>query len=235
MPKDLLGHLIYGEPVGRIVRRVEPVVTEGLTQLHNVYQDEQSEFIRSLDPLFRPVDMATAPDGSLYIVDMYRGIIQQGNWVQEGTFLRAKVKQYQLDKVAGNGRIWRLTYDGIERDTRMPRMHEETPQQLVEHLLHPNGWWRDTAQQLLVLAQDTSVVPALQDLARTSGNQLGRIHALWTLEGLRALDTRLVRTLFQDEDPRIRAHALRASESLYKAGETSLWFGLSGTHRGCHL
>ena len=222
LPEDLKGHLIYGEPVGRIVRRVEPVVTDGLTQLHNVYQEEQSEFIRSLDPLFRPVDMATAPDGSLYIVDMYRGIIQQGNWVQEGTFLRAKVKQYQLDKVVGHGRIWRLTYDGIERDTRMPRMHEETPAQLVNHLLHPNGWWRDTAQQLLVLAQDKSVVPSLEDIVRTSGNQLGRIHALWTLEGLQALDVALIQTLFQDEDPRMRTHALRASESLYKAGETSL-------------
>ena len=222
LPEDLIGHLIYGEPVGRIVRRIEPVVTEGLTQLHNVYQEEQSEFVRSLDPLFRPVDMATAPDGSLYIVDMYRGIIQQGNWVQEGTFLRAKVKQYDLDKVVGHGRIWRITYEGIERDNRQPRMFEETPEQLVNHLLHPNGWWRDTAQQLLVLAQDKSVTPLLEAMVQHSDNLFGRFHALWTLEGLHALKPALVRDLFNDHDSKMRIQALRASESLYKTGETSL-------------
>ena len=68
-----------------------------------------------------------------------------------------------------------------------PRMNDETPAQLVAHLEHPNGWWRDTAQKLLVLRQDKSVVPALQTLARSSRNPLARIHALWTLEGLDAI------------------------------------------------
>ena len=60
----------------------------------------------------------------------------------------------------------------------------------MKHLEHANGWWRDTAQKLLVLKQDKSVVPALADVARSGGNQLARIHALWTLEGLGALDRR---------------------------------------------
>ncbi len=50
--------------------------TEGLTQLRNAYPG--SEFILSTDPLFRPVNMRTAPDGTVYIADMYRGIIQEG-------------------------------------------------------------------------------------------------------------------------------------------------------------
>ncbi|MEZ4703586.1 MAG: hypothetical protein R2834_24860, partial [Rhodothermales bacterium] len=103
LPADLVGHYFYGEPVARIVRRVEPVVTEGLTRLHNVYQADSSEFIRSTDPLFRPVDLATAPDGTLYITDMYRGIIQEGNWTRKGSFLRAKIEQYSLDKNIGHG------------------------------------------------------------------------------------------------------------------------------------
>ena len=52
----------------------------------------------------------------------------------------------------------------MERDRTQPRMLNETPAQLVAHLSHPNGWWRDTAQQLLVLKQDKSVVPALQQM-----------------------------------------------------------------------
>ena len=63
-------------------------------------------------------------------------------------------------------------------------MLNETPAQLVAHLSHQNGWWRDTAQQLLVQRQDKSVVPALQNLVRTSDNLVARFHALWTLEGL---------------------------------------------------
>ena len=114
LPKDLIGDYLHGEIVARIVRRLRPVKTEGLTQLQNVYP--RSEFIRSLDPLFRPADTTTGPDGTIYIADMYRGIIEGAEWAKQGTYLREKIKQYQLDKVTGHGRIWRLTYDGIPRD-----------------------------------------------------------------------------------------------------------------------
>ena len=222
LPKSLEGQYFYGEPVARIVRQVDPVVTEGLTTLHNVYQDQKSEFLRSSDPLFRPVDMATAPDGTLYIVDMYHGIIQEGQWTQKGTYLRTKIEQFQLDKVIGLGRIWRITYDGMERDRDKPNMLEETPAQLVKHLEHPNGWWRDKAQQLIVLHKDKSVVPQLESIVLKSDNLLGRFHALWSLEGLDALDPNLIQELFKDPEPRMRIQALRASESVYKAGNKSL-------------
>ena len=220
LPKDLIGDYFYGEVVARIVRRLRPVKTEGLTQLQNVYP--LGEFIRSTDPLFRPVDVTTAPDGTLYITDMYRGIIQESQWSGPGTYLRQRIDQYGLDKIVKRGRIWRLTYEGMGRRTEPPRMLSETAAQLVAHLSDANGWWRDTAQQLLVLKQDTSAVPALQKLARSSGDQLGRIHALWTLEGLDALDAALVRQLLGDKDPQIRIQAIRASETLYKRGDKTL-------------
>jgi mono/diheme cytochrome c family protein len=220
LPKDLVGDYFYGETVARIVRRLRPVKTEGLTQLRNVYP--LSEFIRSTDPLFRPVDMTTAPDGTMYITDMYRGIIQESQWSGPGTYLRRRIDQYGLDKVVRHGRVWRLTYEGMARDTRQPRMHSESSQQLVAHFNHPNGWWRDTAQQLLVLRQDKSVVASLRTMARSSINQLARIHALWTLEGLGALEATLVRELMKSPDAQIRQAAIRASETLYKAGDRSL-------------
>ena len=219
LPADLLGDLIYGEPVGRVVRRAKPVVADGLTQLRNAYT--WNEFIKSTDPLFRPVDMATAPDGTLYVVDMYRGIIQEATWSGPGTYLRARIDQYALDKVVRKGRVWRVTYEGRDRDRTPPRMLNETPAQLVSHLSHPNGWWRDTAQQLLVLKQNKSVVPALQHIVRMSKNALARAHALWTLEGLGALDAALVRQLMKDPTPKMRIHAIRVSESLYKGGDRS--------------
>jgi mono/diheme cytochrome c family protein len=227
LPEDLVGDYLYGEPVGRIVRRIRAEKKDGLTFLRNVYPN--NEFIKSMDPLFRPVDITTAPDGTVYITDMYHGVIQVGNFVGPGTYLRARVQQYDLDKVIHKGRIWRLVYDGVKpdrsdalrRDRIVPRMNNETPLQLVRHLSHPNGWWRDTAQQLLVLRQGKSVVPALTRIVQTSTNLLARFHAMWTLEGLGSLKPVLVRQMMEDSEPRMRVQALRASETLYKAGDRS--------------
>ena len=126
-----------------------------------------------------------------------------------------------MDKVIGLGRIWRITHDSMERDKNQPNMLEETPAQLVKHLEHPNGWWRDQAQQLIVLSQDKSVVPQLEKMVKQSDNLLARFHALWSLEGLDSLKPNMVKELLNDPDPRMRVQALRVSETLYKAGNKS--------------
>ena len=94
-----LGDYFYGEVVARSVRRFRVVKEDGLTQLRNAYP--RQEFIRSLDPLFRPVGIANAPDGTLYIADMYHGIIQESNWTRPGSYLRRKIEQYQLGSILG--------------------------------------------------------------------------------------------------------------------------------------
>jgi mono/diheme cytochrome c family protein/glucose/arabinose dehydrogenase len=218
LPLDLRGDFLIGEPVGRLIRRAKVENHDGLTYLKNAY--DHNEFLRSTDPYFRPVNMTTGPDGCLYIVDMYRGIIQEGNWVREGSYLRTVVKQYGLQNNVGHGRIWRLVHKDFTPGPQ-PHLLDETPAQLVTYLDHPNGWWRDTAQMLLVLKQDKSVVPALVQLVRQSKEPLGRLHALWTLEGLDALDPALVREQLKDADPNMRIAAIRVSESLYKKGDKS--------------
>jgi mono/diheme cytochrome c family protein/glucose/arabinose dehydrogenase len=217
LPADMIGDLLFNEPVGRIVRRAKVVERDGLVQLQNAYP--KSEFIRSTDPLFRPVSIHNAPDGTLYVVDLYTGIIQDAQFV--GPYLRQKVQQYGLDRQHNWGRIWRISHESMAPDFTRPQMYTATPAQLAAHLEHASGWWRDTAQKLLVLRRDVSVEPALRTMARTSASQLGRIHALWTLEGLGRLDAALVRELMKDGDPKIRIQAIRASETLYKAGDQS--------------
>jgi mono/diheme cytochrome c family protein len=219
LPPDLYGDALLCEPVGRLIRRAKVTEQDGITHLANVY--DHSEFIRSTDPNFRPVNLTTGPDGCLYIVDMYRGIIQQGAWTSRGSYLRNVILRYGLDKNIGGGRIWRLVHDGYTPGPQ-PHMLEETSAQLVSHLDHPNGWWRDTAQKLLVLRQDRSVVPTLLAMVHGDPRPLARIHALWTLEGLNALPAELVREEMKDPDPHMRCAAIRASETLYKAGNTSL-------------
>lgn len=222
LPSSLYGEYFYGEPVARIVRHIHADVKDGLSTLHNVYQKDSSEFIRSTDPLFRPVDMATAPDGTLYIVDMYHGIIQEGEWTPVGSYLRAKIEQYQLDKVIGLGRIWRLTHKEKERDQTKPRMYDESSAKLIKHLEHPNGWWRDMAQQILVQRKDKTVTDALVKLVQRSSKIESKFNALWVLEGIGTLDSVLVISLLSDPNPRMRKMALWLSESLYKAGIKSL-------------
>jgi mono/diheme cytochrome c family protein len=219
LPEDLRGDLLFAEPVGRLIRRTKIQVRDGVTHLSNPY--EKSEFIRSRDPNFRPVNMVTAPDGTLYIVDMYRGIIQEGNWVRPGSYLRPKVEKNGLQNNFGRGRVWRLVHQDFKPGPQ-PRMLDEKPSELVSHLDHPNGWWRDTAQKLLVLRGDKSVVPALETMARHDLNSLARIHAIWTLEGLDALTAGLVREKLKDGDPHVRSAAIRASETLFKNGSGSL-------------
>jgi mono/diheme cytochrome c family protein len=219
LPADLRGDLLFSEPVGRLVRRSKVEVNDGVTTLKNVY--DKSEFIRSTDPLSRVVNMNTAPDGTLYLVDMYRGIIQEGNWVKEGSYLRKVVSQYDLDKQVSMGRIWRLVHDDFKPGPQ-PRLYEASSAELAATLEHPNGWWRDTAQKLLVLRQDKSVAPALARLAAEAKNPVARIHALWTLEGLGGVDAAMARAAMKDSDAQVRAAAIRVSETLYKAGDVSL-------------
>jgi glucose/arabinose dehydrogenase/mono/diheme cytochrome c family protein len=213
LPEDLRGDLLFAEPVGRLIRRTKITVEDGITRLANAYEKQHGEFIRSTDPLFRPVNMTTAPDGTVYIVDMYRGIIQQGEWTQKGSYLRGQIDALKMEQLTGRGRIYRLRYEGFERGPQ-PRMLDETPAQLVQHLSNPNGWWRDTAQKLLVLRRDRSVVPALETLATAvAADPRPRLHALWTLEGLGALDDKLILRALKSGDPQVRIAGLRLADA----------------------
>ena len=227
MPDDFYGDLILPEPVGRLVRRAKVRMVNGKVVVENAY--EGKEFIASTDANFRPLNSATGPDGSLHLVDMYRGIIQEGNWVRPGSYLREVVQQYDLDKNIGRGRIYRIRHRDFTPSTERPRMLEETPAQLVRHLSHPNGWWRDTAQKLIVLKGDQSVVPALKKLAREGVSHQSRIHALWTLEGLGVIDSDLLVACLDDSSPHVQATAIRISEQLVQRGDTGWvkrWAGL---------
>ena len=220
LPEQLKGDLIFAEPVGRLIRRGKVTVRDGVTYLHNPH--EKAEFIRSTDPLFRPVNTTTAPDGTIYIVDMYRGIIQEGAWVGEGSYLREIVKKYKLHKVIGHGRIWRLGHQKFRSQRpAQPKMYDQSSATLVQHLAHPNGWWRNMAQRQIILRQDTSVAGQLKNMAASHQNHLARIHALWTREGLEKLNSDLIAGALQDGHPYVRKTAIRASESLFQNGNAS--------------
>jgi len=217
LPADLQGDLIFAEPVGRLIRRSKININDGVTHLSNAH--EKSEFIRSTDPNFRPVNMVTAPDGTLYIVDMYRGIIQERNWTKPKTYLRSVIDKYGFDKNIQHGRIYRLVHKDFKRGPK-PKMIGASSSELVKHLGHPNGWWRDTAQKFLVLRGDKTVANQLTALLKDS-NHLTRIHALWTLEGTGNLTLDHLKMALNDKHPAVIRTGIRTAETLIKAQDPS--------------
>lgn len=232
LPKDLVGDYLVCEPVGRLIRRAKVINIKGKTIVQNAYQKQ--EFIASSDMNFRPVNTYTGPDGNLYIVDMHRGIIQQGNWTRPESFLRKVIERMGLDKNIQHGRIYRLVHDGI-KPGKQPRMLEESPAQLVKYLDHPNGWWRDNAQKQLIILADRSVVPLLKQIAEgkqaslaIKPSHLARIHALWTLEGLNSIDKDILLAGMDDSDPQVRRAAVWISDPYIKQNDEQILNKLSG-------
>ncbi|WP_338877344.1 c-type cytochrome (plasmid) [Spirosoma sp. SC4-14] len=222
LPADLIGDYFVAEPVARIIRRAKVTTIAGKTSLKNAYQQE--EFLASSDMNFRPVNTYTGPDGNLYIVDMHRGIIQEANWTKKGSFLRNRIDSLGLAANTGHGRIYRVVHEGYQRPAR-PKMLDESSAQLIAYLGHPNGWWRDNAQKQLIARGDQSVVPALKQLAiarqspESTDAHLARIHALWTLEGLGAIDKDLIGQALRDKNAQVRKTAVWLSEPYVKRND----------------
>jgi len=187
------------EPIGHLVTRA--IVTRDGARLTSQQAREDADFIASTDTWFRPASLANGPDG-LYLADMYR------LWVEHPKFLPPEIAA-QLDWRAGEdlGRIWRVIPEG-EMTQRQYTLAKST-EGLVLMLEDPNGWRRRTAQQLLVENQNADATQALMKLASDSQSPLGRLHAMWTLEGLSQLDDGTIEKALDDPHAEVRAAAVR--------------------------
>jgi mono/diheme cytochrome c family protein/glucose/arabinose dehydrogenase len=208
LPRELYGDAFITDSTTNLVHRYK-IVDDGTGRLHAIDGYSKGEILASSDERFRPVNMLGGPDGTLYVVDMYRGVVQEAVYWTD--YLREYVTSRELERPVKLGRIWRIVHD-TTRPTRSPRLSSASPAELVQALSHANGWWRDTAQQLLVQRAETSVVPRLKQLAAQSPDWRARLHALWTLDGLDAIEPAQVARALSDKSPDVRASALRLSE-----------------------
>jgi mono/diheme cytochrome c family protein/glucose/arabinose dehydrogenase len=197
-PAAYRGNAFVPEPCGNLVKRFTMSESGGMVNAVNTYKG--TEFLTSTDERFRPVTAANGPDGAVYIVDMYRGIIQHQSFLTH--YLIANIKDRQLEQPINQGRIWRIVPDTKERPKPVKVSKD------VKQLTHANGWVRDTAQRLMVESGDVSVVPALKELL-TNDSSLARLHALWTLDGLMAATPDVVKTALADKNAQVRAAAVR--------------------------
>ena len=212
LPAELYGNLFVAEPSANLVSRI--ILSDDGTTLKARKAYEGAEFLASTDERFRPVYLSNAPDGTMYIADMYRGILEHRNSLT--VYLRNQILSRSLAQPTGFGRIYRVVHETTTRDTSR-NLSSASAAQLVATLAHPNGWRRDTAQRLLVERGDRlparrSVVAALVERAGSAPDWRTRLHALWTLDGMDAVLPATVMRALDDSSRDVRAAALRISE-----------------------
>jgi mono/diheme cytochrome c family protein/glucose/arabinose dehydrogenase len=218
LPAALRDNVFITEPAGNLVERF--VLHEDSSGMLTArIGDERPSFLASTDVRSRPVFATTAPDGTMYVVDMYRGIIQHRVFITG--YLEEQIKKYGLEQPVGLGRIYRVVHTTTRRAAR-PHLSRATSAELVSTLGHPNGWWRITAQRLLVERGDRSVVPALTQLARSAPSDVTRLHALWTLDGLDAADPPVIKAALGDRSAQVRAAAVRIAEPMLQHSDASM-------------
>ncbi len=209
-------HLFTCEPVHNLVQH-NRLIADGVSfRLERDGEGEELDFLASEDPWCRPVMVRTGPDGALWVVDMYRYMIEHPQWLpQKGKDALRPMYRAGDDR----GRIYRVVrHDKPPR--RVPHLSIFSTQQLVETLEISNGPQRDLAQRLLIERGDAEAAPLLEKLLAESEAPWARLHALCTLEGLGRLDTERLRAALSDSHPAVRRHALRIAES--RKGDESL-------------
>jgi putative membrane-bound dehydrogenase-like protein len=200
------GNAFTCEPVHNLVHRlvVEP---DGVTFAGRRATDERdSEFLASTDSWSRPVQVRTGPDGALWVVDMYRFVIEHPRWISPNRLASLDVRAG-----ADKGRIYRLV-PKAQPLRPVPTLDTLTTRDLAAALDHPNGTFRDHVQRLLVDREDRAAAPILEGLARTSSRPEARAQAICTMHGLGLLEPSLLHRCLRDAHPGVRRQAVRLSE-----------------------
>jgi len=208
-PAEYLGNAFVCEPSGNLVKR--NVVRKNGLLLTAFDPHPGTEFLASTDERFRPVHMASSPDGGLYIADMYRGSVQHAAYMTP--YLKEQTLARNLVQPVHYGRIWRVVPEGWQ-PSKPKKLSQASSDELVATLSHANGWQRDQAQRLLVERNDKLAVPALRQLIENGQTPLGRFHALWTLEGMKQLEADLLLKALKDANALVSSTALRLLEPI---------------------
>lgn len=224
---DYIGDAFIPEPAGNLVAHFDIVEKDGkLTGTQTTTPDakwEKRAFLASTDERFRPVSAYNGPDGAVYIVDLYRGILQHKVYVTD--FLRKQILERGLDEPVGMGRIYRIVKDDRPIDRTTPDLAKLPSDKLAAYLADANGWTRDMAQRVLVERNDEASLVPIRKLVMDSANPLGQIHGIWTLAGMKAIAPTDALALMKDAEPRVSIAALHAATpvAIHRHANNSEW------------
>ncbi|HEX2475179.1 MAG TPA: neutral/alkaline non-lysosomal ceramidase N-terminal domain-containing protein [Lacipirellulaceae bacterium] len=201
------GNALICEPVHNLVHRAVLRERGSTYRADRVATEQESEFLRSSDPWFRPVRVAIGPDGMIWIVDMYRAVIEHPEWIPQAW-------QQQIDLRAGSdqGRIYRIVPTNAAGPMRLPNPSNRSADELIALLESGSGTLRDMVQQELLQRGDISIAVQLRKVAASGSSPQARMHALWILDGLGQLqDAQLIEAL-GDEHPGVVRNAILLAE-----------------------
>ena len=209
-------------PEANVVKRYILNEVEGSITAKQAYDGE--EFLVSKDETFRPVNLNIGLDGNMYIVDLRKGIIQHRAYMT--SYLREKILDRHFDQINGLGRIYRVKRKGVDAQDIINQ--ELNNDRALEWLQSSIGERRLCAQKYFVEKNDLSMVQSLEDLAQNSVNGLGQVHALWTLEGMSALDQKLLITIANEaKSPSVIYQLLRLLSDQDRAIYLIKWSDIS--------
>lgn len=178
LPQECFGNVFTCEPTGSLIHR-EVIEPQGGTFKSHA-GEQNAEFLASRDPWFRPVNLTVGPDGALYVVDMYRAVIEHPEWMPEELKTRRDLR-WGDDR----GRIYRVAAENKSK-SKLPTIATDDVLELVEKIDDENGWTRETAFRLLIekLNGDSSEpsetakrAESLLELARRGTTSPGRLLA----------------------------------------------------------
>ena len=193
-PPDFRGNYFVCEPSANLVKRMVLTETGGKIFAKDAY--EKMDFLTSTDERFRPVNLTVGPDGAIYVVDMYRGVLQHTAFLTN--YLIKNIKERKLEEPIHNGRIYRIVPDGATPKT--VKLPKDAPD-VVEFLNHPNGWVRDTGPAAPGREARRVHHRPPGKMASSGKTPLARLHALWTLEGMGKLEGPVALKALADADP----------------------------------
>ena len=204
---DLKGDVFSCEPVNQLIHRVKLQRHSATFKGRRAPDETDTEFLVSTDQWFRPVQVRTGPDGALWVVDMYRYVIEHPRWIPQETIK-------ELNTHAGNrlGRIYRI----VPKDQALRKannLESLSTQQLVEHLESANGTTRDLIQQLLVWRSADGTTEPLKKLATEAEKPEVRLQATCILDALNTIDDGVLRMALNDKHESIRQNAVRIFEA----------------------
>jgi putative heme-binding domain-containing protein len=168
---------------------------------------EAKDLLSTDDPWFRPNCLQLGPDGAMYIADFYNRII--GHY---------EVPLDHPGRDRERGRIWRLTYKGADH-SRPPDLTKASTDDLIGMLASRNLTLRMLAMDQLSDRVGAAAVEPLKNVLAQTPSKTGiqRLHAMWTLFRLNALELPMLSSAAQDEDALVRTHVMRM------LAETTKW------------